>query len=267
MEYIIEGKKYIIDGDTFISDNIKAKKIIGANYNNGVRYGGYLSSFNKSFSDELISIQTGIDGHINTVIGDISDAYNMLKDKIKLINLQDIYEISCVVFQVVDEYFNGINNLESRLNYYKDEDELKENEYNKISNLKNSGAAACVERAALSQNLLRFLGINSYYKSSGIKKDGRNETHSFNIIEFNNEYYIFDSSIPNLINNTINPLITKLSKEEFDLITYPMSNKGISISVSHYNPYRNKDVSITYDSGRKIQVYKESLSIQNEKRL
>ncbi len=268
MEYISKnGTKVIVEGDQVqYGENPIRKNIIGANFINGFIYGGYLSSFNGSFDEELIGIESGFGDIINTKIGDIKEAYELLKLKINKIDSTDIVEVSRVVLETVDEYFGGFANTHKRLDYYY-EDDYEEKKNNKISNLKGTGAAMCVERAALAQNLLIALGINSFFKASGINKNSNQEIHAYNLIEYNGKYYIFDTSIPNLINNQINPLIAEIDKEAFALLSAPISDIGISITVEHYNPYRNVDVIITYDSNRKKSIAVNSVDKQNQRHI
>ncbi len=268
MEYMMtNGTKVIVEGDNAKYGEARMRRyIIGANYFNGSMSGGYLSSFNDSFNEELINIESGLGEVVNAKIGDIKDAYELLKFKINNINNPDIYELSRVVLEAVDEFFGGIDNIESRLDYYYPA-EFEESIDNKISNLKGEGAAMCVERAALAQNLLRSLGINSFYKSSGIIKDNKKEAHSYNLIEYNDNYYIFDTSIPNLIDNQPSPLIAKIDKETFTLLSAPIADIGISVTVLHYNPYRNKDVNITYDSNRAKHIEVNPLDKKSHKHL
>ncbi len=268
MEYIRKnGIKAIVEGDKVqYGEGKMVKKIIGANYTNGTSHGSYLSSFNGSFNEELINIQSGLEDIINAKIGDIKDAYELLKLKIKNINTTDIYELARVVLETVDEFFGGIDNIEMRLDYYYPSD-FEESKDNKISNLKGEGAAMCVERAAVAQNLLKSLGINSFFKTSGIIKNNEKEVHSYNLIEYKGKYYIFDTSIPNLINNQVSPLIAEIDEETFRLLSAPIQDIGISTTVSHYNPYRDIVVTITYDSGREKQVEVNSLDGKNEKHL
>jgi len=47
--------------------------------------------------------------------------------------------------------------------------------------------------------------------------------------------------------------------DAFTLISSPISDLGISIVTSHFNPYRNMDVNITYDSGREKSIEVSSL--------
>ncbi len=257
IQYLYENK-YVIDGDTMLINEQKINKIIGLNHANGVFYGGNISSFGKEFKNEYINVVTGIADHVSAQIGDISEAYSLLDNKIKDNKPNDLFELCSIVYEVVNEYFGDISSLDNRMNYYKSDDMLDEGEVNYISNLKHSNAAACVERAALSQNLLCHLGIKSYYKSSGIIKNNEKDAHSYNLIDYNGEYYLYDSSIPCLIDGKINPLISSLDKESFYLMLCPFPSDGISISVSHYNPLRDRYDSITYDSKRKKQITLES---------
>ena len=264
MEYNVDGTRVIVDRDNYQYGNNKIRKMkIGANYINGTVHGGYLSSFKDSFKDELISIETGL-SMVDAKIGDIKDAYYLLKEKINNIDSNNIYELSEVVLDVVDEYFGGISNTNNRLNYYYDND-YEESKDNKMSNLKGTGAAMCTERAALAQNLLKSLGINSCFKTSGIINNGNKEGHSYNLIEYSNKYYIFDTSIPNVIDNRPNPLIGEIDRDSFELLSNPLHNIGISVTVSHYNPYRDKDVTITYDSGRKKSIDIDSINLSSKK--
>lgn len=268
MEYIDKyGTRVIVDGDKVqYGEGRMRQRIIGANFAHGIISGGYLSSFNGSFNEELIGIESGVGDIVNAKIGNIKDAYELLKTKINNMGNNDIYGLSSAVLETVDEYFGGISNIDSRMNYYYPSD-FEESKNNFISNLKGTGAAMCVERAALAQNLLISLGINSFFKSSGIIKDSNREVHSYNLIEYKGKYYIFDTSLPNLINDQASPLIAELNKEQFDLLSSPISDLGISITVSHYNPYRNSDVTITYDSNRDKHIEVNSLDSINLKQL
>lgn len=268
MEYIRKnGTKVIVEGDKVqYGERVMRKNVIGANFTHGIIHGGYLSTFNGSFSDETIGIQTGLGDIVNARIGNIDAAYELLKLKINNIDNTDIYAISCIVLETVNEYFGGFSNIEKRMDYYYLED-FVESKNNKISNLQGTGAAMCVERAALSQNLLISLGVNSFFKTSGIIKDNNRGVHSYNLIEYKDKYYIFDASIPNLINEQVNPLIAEIDKETFDLLSSPISDFGISVTVSHYNPYQDIDVTITYDNNREKSIEVNALCSKNSKQL
>lgn len=268
MEYITKnGEKVVVNGNKVQYGEGKMRtKVIGANYAHGIIYGGYLSSFNGLFDDELICIESGVGDVVNTKIGNVKETYELLKTRIGNIDNLEITNLSQAVLEVTDCYFNGITNIESRMNYYYSQD-YEESKDNKISNLKGKSAAMCVERSALAQNLLKSLGINSFFKTSGIIKNNNNEIHSYNLIEYKGKYYIFDTSMPNLINEVPNPLIAEIDKETFDLLTCPIAEFGISVTVTHYNPYRDTDVTVTYDSYREKQIELPSFGESNKKNL
>lgn len=261
------GAKVIVDGDKVQSGNGTLRKcIIGANFTNGAIHGGYLSSFNGCFSDELIGIQLGFGDIVNARIGNIKDAYELLKSRIKDIDSTNVYEVAYLILEVVDIFYGGFANIDTRMDYYYPSD-FVESKDNKMSNLKGEGAAMCVERAALAQNLLQSLDINSFYKISGILRNGSKEVHSYNLVEFDDKYYIFDPTMPNFINTQANPLIAEIDRETFTLLSYPLSDRGISVTVSHYNPYRGTDVTVTYDSGREKSIEVSSLGENGPKHL
>ena len=268
MEYTrSNGTKVIVEGDMVEYEGMKPRKqAIGVNYAHGVSFGGYLSSFKDSFNEELIGIESGMGDIVKAQIGNIREAYELLKSKLEGKENINVFEISAIVLETVNEYFGGFKNLEHRMDYYYPED-FEESKDNRISNLKGKGSAMCVERAALAQNLLKSLGINSVFKASGIVKDNHKEAHCYNLIEYEGKYYIFDTSLPNLIDGVISPLIAEIDKETFDTLSNPLSDIGISVSTAHYNPYRSVDMSITYDSGRKKQIEVEPLRDQLKKEL
>ena len=251
MEYISSnGTKAIVDGNKVKFGSLPMQEmVIGANHADGRKIGGYLSSFNGSFSNELIGIESGV-SIVDTRIGNVNEAYELLKAKIVNLESTNFCELSRAVIDTVDEYFGGIANVDKRESFYSSLDD-EDYDKNEISNLKGSGAAMCVERSALTQNLLNSLGIESYYKSSGINKNGNKEIHSYNLVKNNSDFYVFDTSIPNMINGKANPLIAKISEDDYNKITNPLADVGISVAVSHYNPYRDEEVQIVYDSGRK----------------
>ena len=59
-----------------------------------------------------------------------------------------------------------------------------------IDMFRGKNAAVCAERAAVAQNLFSLLGIESYYIVGQL--DGIN--HAFNVINYNDNYYLYDAS-------------------------------------------------------------------------
>lgn len=226
-------------------------RYIGCNHVVGLQFGGINSSYDGIFNREEVLVQNGIGDIIPCLMGDVTEAYDILKNKIKEKNAVNFETLCECVFNTVLEYFGDYRNIEDRMNNYTELDFIdSEDDIGKVSNLKGKNAAMCVERAMLSQNLLKSLGINSLYKTSGIIKNSSDEAHAYNLVENNGKYYIFDATIPTLIDDRISPLITEIPKEVFDQISSPMSDIGYSVDVSHYNPLRDMDVHVVYDAGR-----------------
>ena len=230
------------------------KKYIGCNFTGHAFIGGVISSYNGIFNKEEVLIGSGLD-FVPCIMGDVSDAYEMLKEIISKNNAQNFEDICACIYQTVNTYFNGIKNINKRMSYYKDLDDIEtEDDITRVSTLKGEGAAMCVERAMLAQNLLKLLNIGSFYKASCIERDGKLEIHAYNLIANNDKYYIFDSSIPTERNSKVSPLIGEIPKEVFDHITSPEQRIGYSVHINHYNPFRNNYVDITYDAKRQ-EVY------------
>ena len=245
----------------------KNGKYIGANHSaNGMRFGGIDSSFNGIFTNEEVLIGTGLSEITPCQIGNINECYTILKEKINEKQPKDFETICECVFDTVQEYFGDYSNIKSRMSFYKDIDIIeKEEDIGKVSNLKGKNAAMCVERAMLSQNLLKSLEINSTYKCSGIKNNGLDEVHAYNIVNNNDKYYIFDATIPTMTNNKINPLIIEIPKEVYEQITSPNISTGYSVEVNHYAPLTDTDKNIVYDAGReKLYQKKEDNTVKKQ---
>lgn len=240
-------------------------RYIGCNFTGNAFIGGVDSSYSGIFNKEEVLIESGIGDYIPCMIGDISDAYELLKNKLTENNATNFSDICTCIYDTVNTYFGGFNNIKTRMSYYKDLDEIEsEEDIGKVSSLKGKGAAMCVERAMLSQNLLQSLGFKSFYKTSAIKNNNKPEIHAYNLLEHNNEYYIFDTSLPNYIDGKINPLIASIPKKVYESISSPKQREGCSVSVSHYNPIRNKDIEIIYDAGRNDIYYVENDNIKKK---
>ena len=225
-------------------------KYIGANHINGMWIGGIDSSFGGVFQDEEVLIGSGFD-YIPCVIGDISGAYMLLGENVADRQPQTFEEYAICIMKTIQDYFGDYSNIDERIDNYPDLDYIQEGlPIGKVSDLRGKNAAMCVERAMVSQNLLRLLNIKSYYKSSGIIKNDKEDIHSYNLVEYDGEYYVFDAAMPTLVNDDISPLVAKIPKEVFDTMIQVRDQEGISIEVAHYNPLRSEDVNVIYDSKR-----------------
>lgn len=230
------------------------RKYIGCNRIGNWVYGGIVSSFNGVFRNEEVLIETGMD-YTPCMIGDITDAYNLLDEKIKGKNIEDIELLMEIIFEVVNEYFGGIDNVDNRMSNYVDLDFITcEDDIGKVSSLKGKGEAACTERAMVTQNLLKRLGIDSYYKCSTIIINGKNDIHSYNIAIINDKHYIIDSSLASIHDEKATSLICEIPDYVYaSLIRGEARIEDIEnycVEVSHYNPLRSKDITVVYDKDR-----------------
>lgn len=243
----------------------KNGKYIGTNHTMQVIMGGIDSSFSEAFTNEEVLIDAGLD-YIPCIIGDIEETYRMLFDRIGKDCPQTFADMCACVFAVVQDYFGDYSNISERMDNYPDLDFIADGEdIGKVSDLKGKNAAMCVERAMLSQNLLNFLGFKSFYKSSGILSDGKAEVHSYNLVENNNACFIFDATIPSMINGVINPLICEVPRDVYEEMSSPKASEGYSVDVTHYNPLKDEERHIVYDAGRK-DIY-EAQPLESVKKL
>lgn len=225
-------------------------KYIGANFVHGTWFGGIDSSFNGVFQDEQVLIGSGLD-YIPCVIGDITDIYMLFGEKVAGRQPQSFEDYCVCIMQAIQDYFGDYSNIEDRMKNYPDLDDIGDGvAIGKVSDLKGKNSAMCVERAMVAQNLLRLLDIKSHYKSSGITKNGSKEVHSYNVVEYDGKYYIFDATIPTLTNEEVNPLVAEIPQEVYEQLIQVRTREGISAEVTHYNPLRSEDVDIVYDAGR-----------------
>lgn len=225
-------------------------KYIGANHVNGIWFGGIDSSFSGVFKDEQVLIGSGLD-YIPCVIGDISSIYLMFGKIVAERQPHTFEDYSICMMKTIQEYFGDYSNIEERMNNYPDVDFIADGfPIGKVSDLRGKNAAMCVERAMVAQNLLRLLGINSYYKCSGIIKNGNKEVHAYNVVEYDGKHYIFDATMPTVKDEEISPLVAEISEEVFEQLIPVCNRDGISVEVSHYNPLKDEDINVIYDSGR-----------------
>ncbi len=225
-------------------------KYIGANFVHGTWFGGIDSSFGGVFKDEQVLIGSGLD-YTPCVIGDISSIYMMLGKNVAERQPHTFEDYCVCIMKTIQEYFGDYSNVDIRMDNYPDEDFIADGvPIGKVSDLRGKNAAMCVERAMIAQNLLKLLGITSYYKSSGILKDGNKEVHSYNLVEHQGKYYVFDATIPTVKDDEISPIVAEIPEEVFNELVQVRTREGISVEVTHFNPLRDTDVTIVYDAGR-----------------
>ena len=205
---------------------------IGVNSYRGAFYGGIISSYSDELTnDNVICISSGLD-KIHCKIGDFSDAYDMLKEKIKGYSQLSLENIGDVVFDTVWQYFGGIDNINERLKYFPDIDDEEELGIGTLSSLKGKNVAMCVERASLAHNLFKSLNINSTLKFLEIKIDGKYDCHAFNLVENNNKFFIFDSTLRRKVGDKFGPIFIEIPKDYYLQLMKPNPSDASKISYS-----------------------------------
>ncbi len=224
--------------------------------------GGHISSYDKKFeNDDHVFVAEIVFDYKYAVIGDISEAYEIL-NRILLTKKPTSFIEKCeCVMEAINEYFGDFSNISTRLSHYPDSSNL----YNPgtVSSFAHQNSAMCVERAMLAQNLLLEMGINTTFKTSGFVKNGEEDMHAFNLVENGGRYFIFDATQPTLRGEIISPIVAEIPKNVYDLLILKCpSGFGISVSVSHYNPMQSKNYDVVYDAGWKVK-YNASDSFNN----
>ena len=156
----------------------------------------------------------------------------------------------------IDDYFGKLPDsidAHERFDLYNyEEDGREDSMIALLGEFKGKNAAACTERAVLSQNLLRHIGIDSRYVEGIIHSEttGKTELHDYNLIAKNGKYYIFDSTIPSINEeHEKTPIITEITEDQYNALSYHNENSGYQmdpITVTHFNPLKNKEVTIHY---------------------
>lgn len=117
---------------------------------------------------------------------------------------------------------------------------LTDNELLSVHKLTEKGAAMCLERSAILQNILSLLGLNSYFIYGKLEKitidNTSSELHSYNIVKITkDDYLIYDISNPLSLEQNGEkyyfPAINVISENELnDLIdgcNYVFDNKQV----------------------------------------
>ena len=234
------------------------------------------STFGGIFKDEVALLESGLIDIRYVQLGDVQDAYNILASKLSRFSNIGFEDAMRYVAETVQEYFGDYSNVSSRLENYPDEDEVEyfSLERGKASALQGKNAAMCVERAMLSQNLLKYIsgklpGLESYFKETGIdiQKEGekpKREAHAFNLVSFNEKYYIFDSTIPKGTKDNLHPIVAELPKHVFTaLVEKP--REGYAVELEHISALTGKKMHYTldYNAEEKYKANEEFITNAN----
>ena len=216
------------------------------------------STFGGVFKNEVALLESGLMDFRYVQLGDVKDAYNTLENKLSNSRKIIFGDVMRYIAETVQEYFGDYSNVSSRLENYPGEDEVEmfSKERGKISDLQGKNAAMCVERAMLSQNLLKYVseklpGLESYFKETGIEiqREGdkpKREAHAFNLVSYNGKYYIFDSTIPKGTKDNLQPIVAELPEHVFtSLVESPRI--GYAIEIEHISALTGKKMHYILD--------------------
>lgn len=216
------------------------------------------STFGGIFKDELALLESGMMDLRYVQLGDVSDAYKILEGKLSDLRNIEFEDVMRYVAETVQEYFGDYSNVSSRLDNYPDEDvvERYSKERGKASDLQGKNAAACVERAMLSQNLLKYIserlsGLDPYFKETGIEiqreeDKPKREAHAFNIVSYNGKYYIFDSTIPKGTKDNLQPIVAEIPEQVFTSLV-ESSREGYAVELEHISALTGKKMHYVLD--------------------
>ena len=230
-------RNYIIKRLIELEKNSKIQNL-GMNDNNKIVsvYEGYISS--KSPIKSSKSAEPFYLDNINIY-------YDFIKQYKNHINEDDLLKM----FQDLQNYFTdtfGLTGSQKKRNevYCEHSIELEmritSNEQLSVSKLTDKGAAMCLERSAILQNILSILGLKSYFIYGTLEKisfdEITKELHSYNIVKITeDDYLIFDISNPLSLDHENKkyyfPAINLINKGQFnDLIdncNYVFDNKQV----------------------------------------
>lgn len=216
------------------------------------------STFGGIFKKEVALLESGLMDFRYVQLGDVKDAYNILESKLSDLSNIEFEDVMRYIAETVQEYFGDYSNVSDRLKNYPVEDEVKDFslERGKASDLQGKNAAMCVERAMLSQNLLKYIsekliGLESYFKETGIEIQGeegkpKREAHAFNLVSYNGKYYIFDATIPKGTKDNLQPIVAELPEHVFtSLVESP--RVGYAVELEHISALTGKKMHYTLD--------------------
>lgn len=216
------------------------------------------STFGGMFKNEVAVLETGLMDFRFVQLGDVQGAYDILENKLSNSKNNKFEDLMKYVAETVQEYFGDYSNVESRLENYPDEDEIEmfSKERGRASDLQGKNAAACVERAMLSQNLLKYIsenlpGLESYFKETGIEiqrgdEKPKREAHAFNLVSYNGKYYMFDSTIPKGTKDNLQPIVAEIPADVFNAMV-ESPREGYAVELEHTSALTGKNMHYILD--------------------
>lgn len=191
-------KEYVINRILWLEKRTKEQKL-GITDDNKILsvYKGYISSNSPIKSSKSATA---------FYLDNINIYYDFIKQYKEHINEEDLLKM----FQDLQNYFTdtfGLMGSQKKRNevYCEYSSELQNKLFDveglSVHKLTEKGAAMCLERSAILQNILSLLGLNSYFIYGKLEKfcvdKITSELHSYNIVKItNDDYLIYDISNP-----------------------------------------------------------------------
>lgn len=182
----------------------------------------------------------------------MEDYIDDLVDFIKVNKIDNLNKMMKMLAKFVIKYFGiFINDNDYREDFQNnflmqikdDEEYFKTIENFKISDFKGKGIAQCSEFAALSQNVIALLGLESYCVFGKYKDVNHDEFHAFNIVKGKNFYLLVDTAMPHVIydknGDFVGAMTNICSLKDFDLEKF--LNGEYPIVVPMYDGVLNKE--------------------------
>lgn len=186
---------------------------------------------------------------VNGFVLNDEQVYPMIFEEINLIKTQNQFKniglkimMPQVIYQVISKYFGnffGNSGIErSNQEFYLDRS-TSDSPNISLVELKRKGFSVCAERAALAQNLLSFVGLDSTLIIGKLQLvDGQitNSLHIFNVVKSPKGFFIIETTNPSFIFDNggkivaAGPAIYPISESDFIAL-----KTGGSVEITHHN--------------------------------
>lgn len=128
-----------------------------------------------------------------------------------------------------------------------------------ISEICGYNVAKCTEHAMVTQNVLSFLGYESFMMAGKLKYNNT-EAHNFNVVKKNGKYYIIDT-VNRIYNKHIETMDNKEAEELTSIGEYSTILKnGETITYYLENPILNREQTLSIDEKNTQELGKETIN-------
>ena len=181
--------------------------------------------------DENASHHKGFISRDTKVCYSMSQGYyikttDYIREFIEYIKQNNLFPSPKEIFKFLNNYFGERPSVDTR----------NEGEFTEISDFKQSDRAMCTERAALANNILSFLGMETWFCDGSVyNSNNTNENHAFLIVRSETgKYSIYDPSYSIYYDNEDHPFIREISEDNATRILNSMP----------YNPSKKNCVTV-----------------------